>query len=152
MKKVYVGLSADLIHPGHINILKEAKKREDRRVIEIAVLRSMRLAAYSSVDAGHFGLALESYTHFTSPIRRYPDLLVHRQIKANIARKTGGSYPNLQLIAKSTSDCERRAEAAEREVLVKSKMVLEQSELVVLKIRYLEEVVLFSDLAQEIME
>ena len=63
-------------------ILTQVAGRPDRELIQTMLLRSMRQAVYQSDNMGHFGLALESYSHFTSPIRRYPDLIVHRVIKA----------------------------------------------------------------------
>jgi ribonuclease R len=59
--------------------------RPDALQIHTMLLRSMQQAIYTATNAGHFGLAYEAYTHFTSPIRRYPDLLVHRVIKALLA-------------------------------------------------------------------
>ena len=58
------------------------KTRPDVQLLQTVMLRSLRQAVYSPDNVGHFGLAYESYTHFTSPIRRYPDLLIHRAIKA----------------------------------------------------------------------
>ena len=66
-------------------VLTQAKLRPDRNLIETVLLRSLKLAVYRGENAGHFGLALEAYVHFTSPIRRYPDLLVHRAIKLRLA-------------------------------------------------------------------
>jgi ribonuclease R len=63
------------------------KDRPEARQIHTMLLRSMQQAIYTPINSGHFGLAFEAYTHFTSPIRRYPDLLVHRVIKAILARK-----------------------------------------------------------------
>ncbi len=62
--------------------LIKIKDRPDAQLLQTVMLRSLRQAVYSPDNVGHFGLAYESYTHFTSPIRRYPDLLVHRAIKA----------------------------------------------------------------------
>lgn len=66
------------------NLLKMAEKRDDYQLIQLTVLRSMAQAKYQPDNNGHFGLAYDSYAHFTSPIRRYPDLLVHRAIKSLI--------------------------------------------------------------------
>ena len=63
------------------------KGRPDAQLLQTVMLRSLRQAVYSPDNVGHFGLAYEAYTHFTSPIRRYPDLLVHRAIKAVLAGK-----------------------------------------------------------------
>src|SRR5690606_35143783 len=63
------------------------KDRPDAQQIHTMLLRSMQQAIYTPMNSGHFGLAFEAYTHFTSPIRRYPDLLVHRVIKAILHRQ-----------------------------------------------------------------
>jgi len=68
-------------------IAKATKDRPEAQQIHTMLLRSMQQAIYTPINSGHFGLAFEAYTHFTSPIRRYPDLLVHRVIKAILARK-----------------------------------------------------------------
>jgi ribonuclease R len=75
----------------------------------------MQQANYSSENKGHFGLAYDKYTHFTSPIRRYPDLVVHRMIKSLVIDK---KYPkkNLESIANHCSSTERRADEATRDV------------------------------------
>jgi ribonuclease R len=68
-------------------LIARIRTRPDRQLLQTVLLRSMQQAVYSPHNAGHFGLAYEAYTHFTSPIRRYPDLLVHRAIKAVLARR-----------------------------------------------------------------
>src|SRR5206468_11912249 len=90
--------------------------------IAMLMLRTMQKARYDAVSLGHFGLAAEHYTHFTSPIRRYPDLVVHRMLRES--RKTVMTDPRreelveeLPDVAKHTSERERRAEDAERELL-----------------------------------
>ena len=72
----------------YAELLEAIKDRPDARLLQTVMLRSLRQAVYSPDNVGHFGLAYEAYTHFTSPIRRYPDLLVHRAIKAVLAGKT----------------------------------------------------------------
>jgi len=69
-------------------LIARIRTRPDRQLLQTVLLRSMQQAVYSPHNAGHFGLAYPAYTHFTSPIRRYPDLLVHRAIKAILARQT----------------------------------------------------------------
>jgi ribonuclease R len=74
--------------PGEFQKIAEAtKERPDAQQIHAMLLRSMQQAIYTPINSGHFGLAYEAYTHFTSPIRRYPDLLVHRVIKAILAKR-----------------------------------------------------------------
>ncbi|EIC19968.1 ribonuclease R [Thiorhodovibrio frisius] len=100
-------------------LLDLVRERADFHLIQTVLLRSMQQAMYSSDNVGHFGLAYEGYTHFTSPIRRYPDLIVHRIIKHILA---GGSVadldyskPELQQIAEHCSGTERRADEATRD-------------------------------------
>jgi ribonuclease R len=98
-------------------VLLAARGRSDRRLIETVVLRSLKLAVYSEANSGHFGLALAAYTHFTSPIRRYPDLIVHRALKAavgGVAKEDGAAMAEL---AAHCSMCERRADEATREAV-----------------------------------
>jgi ribonuclease R len=91
LKAMGVGLTiGDEPTPGEFQRIAEAtKERPDAQQIHTMLLRSMSQAIYTPINSGHFGLAYEAYTHFTSPIRRYPDLLVHRVIKAILA---GGKY------------------------------------------------------------
>jgi ribonuclease R len=99
-------------------VLLEAKGKPEERVINNVLLRSMKWAKYAAQNLGHFGLASEAYTHFTSPIRRYPDLIVHRLLKRTLAR-TGGflSEEDLARKADHLSQRERVAMEAEREIL-----------------------------------
>ncbi|MBT2321188.1 ribonuclease R [Variovorax paradoxus] len=96
LKAMGVGLSiTDDPKPGEFQAIAEAtKERPDAQQIHTMLLRSMQQAIYTPINSGHFGLAYEAYTHFTSPIRRYPDLLVHRVIKA-ILGKTKYQLPML---------------------------------------------------------
>ncbi|MGO4221753.1 ribonuclease R [Lysobacter sp. TAF61] len=101
-------------------LLKKVRERADATLLESVLLRSQSLAVYSPDNVGHFGLALEAYAHFTSPIRRYPDLLVHRAIKYAL---TGGrpekyrySPSEMAALTLQCSERERRADEAEREV------------------------------------
>ncbi|MCG7657329.1 ribonuclease R [Wielerella bovis] len=89
--------------------------RPDRELLQTMLLRSMQQAMYEPDNLGHFGLAYEHYAHFTSPIRRYPDLLVHRAIKAVLADKRY-EVPSWQEMGVHTSFCERRADEASRDV------------------------------------
>src|SRR5213076_2691473 len=71
-------------------LMQQIKERPDATLLQTMLLRSMQQAVYSPDNVGHFGLAYEHYAHFTSPIRRYPDLLVHRAIKAVLAHTKYG--------------------------------------------------------------
>lgn len=95
--------------------LNKIKDRPDASLLQTVMLRSLRQAVYSPEKIGHFGLAYESYTHFTSPIRRYPDLLIHRAIKALIKGKTY-SPGKWQELGMHCSQTERRADDATRDV------------------------------------
>jgi len=99
----------------YVKTLEKIKDRPDAQLLQTVMLRSLRQAVYSPDNTGHFGLAYESYTHFTSPIRRYPDLLVHRAIKAAL---NGTSYSpgNWHELGKHCSQTERRADEAGRDV------------------------------------
>ncbi|MBX9609064.1 MAG: ribonuclease R [Gammaproteobacteria bacterium] len=100
-------------------ILVAARERLDKRLIDTMVLRSLKLAVYSAENLGHFGLALEAYTHFTSPIRRYPDLVVHRAIRAALAEEavSEDARQSMVEIASQTSMAERRADEATRDAV-----------------------------------
>ena len=96
-------------------LLEKIKDRPDHGLLQTVMLRSLRQAIYSPDNKGHFGLAYEAYTHFTSPIRRYPDLMVHRGIKAVL---NGEKLPakGLDEIGAHCSMTERRADDATRDV------------------------------------
>jgi ribonuclease R len=89
LKSTGIGMSiSDEPKPAEFQAIANATKdRPDAQQIHSMLLRSMQQAIYTPINSGHFGLAFEAYTHFTSPIRRYPDLLVHRVIKAILAKK-----------------------------------------------------------------
>ncbi len=110
------------IHPKELQLLtKEIKGKKEETLISTLMLRSMKKAIYNSEPGIHFGLAAQYYSHFTAPIRRYSDLIVHRIIKEHInGRFNQKLYTSLEKrlpeIADQTSMTERRAEQAEREV------------------------------------
>lgn len=99
----------------YAKLMQEIQDRPDTELLQTMILRSMQQAVYSPDNQGHFGLAYEAYTHFTSPIRRYPDLLVHRTIKAILSKK---NYPvsNWSSMGEHCSMTERRADEASRDV------------------------------------
>jgi len=104
------------IRPADLSrLLDQAKGTPHEYLISSVTLRSMKRARYATDNVGHFGLASEAYAHFTSPIRRYPDLVVHRAL----VRWLKGSQPilpeGLKDVARHSSDMERRAQEAERE-------------------------------------
>lgn len=107
--------------PAELNrILHELSERPDFAVMATAVLRTMSRAVYQPEKLGHFGLALNTYAHFTSPIRRYPDLLVHRGIQHIVEggkpRNFKYSPDDMVALGRSTSMCEKRADDATRHV------------------------------------
>lgn len=114
--KLAGGAQPDAHHFG--SLIKRTADRPDGELIQTILLRSLAQAAYSPRNIGHFGLALESYAHFTSPIRRYPDLLVHRAIKhlTNTHSSEGFIYDTDAMVSlgASTSMTERRADEATR--------------------------------------
>ena len=103
----------------YAKLLETIGQRPDRQLLQTVMLRSLRQAIYSPDNVGHFGLAYESYTHFTSPIRRYPDLLVHRAIKSALAGRRyepAGGANAWEEIGLQCSMTERRADEATRDV------------------------------------
>jgi ribonuclease R len=116
------GINGDEIHPKALQeLIKKVKGKSEQRVIETLLLRSLKRARYSPEELGHYALATQYYAHFTSPIRRYPDLIIHRIIKENINgqlnEKRQRHYNRiLSEIAEKASERERTAEMAEREI------------------------------------
>ncbi len=107
-----------------IKRLVEAVKGEPRQhAVNYAVLRSMQKAVYSPQEEGHYALASECYCHFTSPIRRYPDLMIHRMLDSLLrGTRPPDDFDDLAVLGQHCSDREQRAEAAERE-LIKVKLL-----------------------------
>lgn len=124
-----LGLKGKLseLHPGELQkVLQRVEGRPEEDFVTTLVLHTMQRALYSPECRGHYALASREYTHFTSPIRRYPDLLVHRRLKTlirggeDVVRKTEKAtdlLDRLEPMARHASDTERRAERAERDVL-----------------------------------
>ena len=110
------------IHPKALQqLVEKIKGTREERIISTLMLRSLRKARYTSSNLGHFGLAAKYYCHFTSPIRRYPDLIIHRIIKEDIHGKLKGKraselHGKLEQLADHCSIRERVAEEAERDV------------------------------------
>ena len=111
LKVTGIGMSiSDKPAPGEFQAIAEATKdRPDAQQVHSMLLRSMSQAIYTPINSGHFGLAFDAYTHFTSPIRRYPDLLVHRVIKA-ILEKTKYQLPVLPTPGEAHAKLARRLE------------------------------------------
>jgi ribonuclease R len=109
------------LSPKEINrILASVVGKPEQELVETVVLRSMKQARYEPASVGHFGLALDAYGHFTSPIRRYPDLLMHRAIKWLNEKRSAKGYrfglEEMQHLGEHCSQTERRADKATREV------------------------------------
>ncbi|EGY52085.1 ribonuclease R [Neisseria shayeganii] len=100
----------------YAELFAQTENRPDRELIQVMLLRSMQQAVYEPGSEGHFGLAYPAYTHFTSPIRRYPDLTVHRAIKAVLSGSQYVPKDSWQTLGAHTSFCERRADDASRDV------------------------------------
>ncbi len=132
LKEFKLTLRGDVeeIRPGELQrVLKAVVGTPEERFLTNIILRSMKRAFYAAEDTGHFALALEHYCHFTSPIRRYPDLIVHRRLKELISSGPlqGDRLQRIErahaIYAAQSSDRERRAEEAEREVLEWKKVI-----------------------------
>jgi len=115
----------DNIHPKAFSeVLKEIKGKEEEKVISNLILRTLKVAKYESINKGHFGIASKYYCHFTSPIRRYPDLFIHRIISRylengyNLNEKDKDKYSELAIKnSEQSSEREKIAQKVERESL-----------------------------------
>lgn len=95
-------------------LLKDVKDKKEQSIIELLAVRSMPKAIYTTDNAGHYGLGFHYYTHFTSPIRRYPDVLVHRLLEARLNKENYSNQKELENLCKHSSEMERMAAEAER--------------------------------------
>lgn len=126
LRQYLVSLGLKVPHPDHVEprqfnrLLSKVRGRPDSAAISMQMLRSLTHAEYTPENIGHFGLALDAYAHFTSPIRRYPDLLVHRAIRHSIRGGKAGRYDYdrqaMVRLGAIASAHERRAEDATRDV------------------------------------
>ncbi|MDA1093951.1 MAG: ribonuclease R, partial [Acidobacteria bacterium] len=118
-----LGAAPEQVRPRHFQqLLKRLHGRPEERPVALLMLRTMQKAQYDPVNVGHFGLASKTYTHFTSPIRRYPDLVVHRLLRERrgqtlSAERQQELSERLPEVGRHTSVMERRAEEAEREIV-----------------------------------
>jgi ribonuclease R len=117
-----LGAPPDAVRPRHFQrLVEKIKGKPEEKPIAFLTLRTMQKARYDPSNLGHFGLAAGSYTHFTSPIRRYPDLVVHRSLresrKGMPSERREELTEDLPEIARHTSERERRADEAERELV-----------------------------------
>jgi ribonuclease R len=112
------GPDIDISSRHYQRLVAKVEGKPEERILSYLMLRSLRQARYSVENQGHFALAARTYTHFTSPIRRYPDLMVHRLLRGLLTgRDPGFSYGDLKSIAEDCSLSERRAADAERELV-----------------------------------
>jgi ribonuclease R len=95
-------------------LLVDVKNKKEQGMIELLAVRSMPKAIYTTKNVGHYGLGFQYYTHFTSPIRRYPDVMVHRLLEARLNGTKYSNREDLELLCKHSSEMERVAAEAER--------------------------------------
>src|SRR5690606_4390482 len=113
--------SPNKVTPGELaKLIDRVAGKPEAELIQTVVLKSLKQARYQPANVGHFGLSLDAYAHFTSPIRRYPDLLVHRAIKWVVKHGSAKKFPyklaEMEQLGEHTSRCERRADTADWDV------------------------------------
>ncbi|MFB3828466.1 MAG: ribonuclease R [Bryobacteraceae bacterium] len=116
-KDIVLPLNAAITSRHYQKLVSKIEGKPEERILSYLMLRSLRQARYSTENLGHFALAAWTYTHFTSPIRRYPDLLVHRVLRASLQGREGPAEQDLRDAAEESSQAERRAAEAERELV-----------------------------------
>ena len=114
---VVAGEAASISSRNYQKLVAKIEGKPEERILSYLMLRSLKQARYSAENLGHFALASDCYTHFTSPIRRYPDLIVHRLLKAALGGRAGMPEADLWPVAEECSQSERRAADAERELV-----------------------------------
>ncbi|HJZ96141.1 MAG TPA: VacB/RNase II family 3'-5' exoribonuclease, partial [Candidatus Solibacter sp.] len=128
-REIVLANDAIPITPRHYQkLVAKIEGKPEERILSYLMLRSLRQARYSAENQGHFALAAKTYTHFTSPIRRYPDLVVHRLLRALLTGKEATLPTGLEAVAEECSQSERRAADAERELVEwkKTKFMMER--------------------------
>src|SRR5262249_21774654 len=114
-REIVLANDAIPITPRHYQkLVAKIEGKPEERILSYLMLRSLRQARYSAENQGHFALAAKTYTHFTSPIRRYPDLVVHRLLRALLTGKEATLPTGLEAVAEECSQSERPAADAER--------------------------------------
>jgi ribonuclease R len=116
-KDIVIPKEIKLSSKAYQKLVAKIEGKPEERILSFLMLRSLKQARYSEENTGHFALAATHYTHFTSPIRRYPDLIVHRLLKASLDNRTYSNENELKSIADDCSLTERRAADAERELV-----------------------------------
>ena len=114
---VVAGNDVNISSRHYQKLVAKIEGKPEERILSYLMLRSLKQARYSVENVGHFALAAATYTHFTSPIRRYPDLMVHRLLRAVMAGQGTAPESELSVIAEECSQSERRAADAERELV-----------------------------------
>ena len=116
-KEVVLPAATPISSKAYQRLVAKIEGKPEERILSYLMLRSLKQARYSAENTGHFALAASHYTHFTSPIRRYPDLIVHRLLVASLDHKTYSNEADIKAIAADCSVTERRAAEAERELV-----------------------------------